>query len=417
MNQDPQIVITGVGVVSPIGIGVDEFWQSLLHRRSGIKIRKDLADTDWPLKLYSPIEDFDGKQWVRPRKALKVMCRPIQFGYTAASLAVEDSRISESELDPDRLGTVFGSETFFAEPEEVASVFRQCTERQNYEHDRWGEFAMKEIQPLWMLKYLPNMVTSHISIAFDARGPSNSICQAEASSLLALHEGADLIRRGTCDAVIVGGTGSQTSLSGMLYRGHHDMSQNVKEPENACRPFDANRDGTVFGEGAGALVLESESHARRRQAKILGRVTGMCRNFCGIESGRFQSALEENLRSLTRSQNRDRKFTHFNAHGSAARDLDELEAQAISNVFGEIPVLACKSNFGHLGPGAGMIELIASILAMQHQTLPPSCNYCDADPLCPVDIGTAPRDLESGEFAKLSFSQNGQIASLSVASC
>ena len=223
MNSTGDVVVTGMGVVSPIGVGTEAFWQSLLDGVSGVRVRESFADTDLPLRIGAPIVDFDPKPFVKPRKALKIMCQPIQFGCAAANLAFEEAGFEkqslESVVSPDRIGTLFGTETFFADPAEVARVFRSCTEDDNYQHDRWGEFAMRQIQPLWMLKYLPNMAASHISIAIDARGPSNSICQGEASGLLALIEAADLIKRGVVDVVIAGGTGSQMALTAMLYRG------------------------------------------------------------------------------------------------------------------------------------------------------------------------------------------------------
>ena len=272
-----------MGVVSPIGVGTDAFWQSLIDGVSGVRVRDAFADTDLPLRIGAPIVDFDPKPFVKPRKALKIMCQPIQFGCAAANLAFEDAGFEkqtlESVVDPHRIGTLFGTETFFADPTEVARVFRSCTEDANYQHDRWGEFAMRQIQPLWMLKYLPNMAASHISIAIDARGPSNSICQGEASGLLALIEAADLIKRGVVDVVISGGTGSQMALTAMLYRGIGNLSNRIAEPEAASRPFELDRDGTVIGEGSGVLVLESAEHAAKRGIEPVARLAGWSRGF------------------------------------------------------------------------------------------------------------------------------------------
>lgn len=403
-----------MGVVSPIGIGLESFWESIEKKKSGVRVREELVDFDSPLKLYSPVVDFDGKQWVRPRKSLKVMCRPIQYGFSAATMAIEQAGLDDAEVNPDRLGTVFGSETFFADPQEVASVFRKCVYDQNYVHDRWGEFAMREIQPLWMLKYLPNMVTSHISIVADARGPSNSICQGEASGILAIIEGADLIRRGVCDSVIVGGTGSQTTLSGMLYRGHHTMSQRTNEPEKACRPFDRDRDGTVFGEGAGALVIESENHARTRGATPLAEIQGWSRGFHNPTSKvGFDETLEYLLRDLTFSEDFDcERLSHINAHGLACIKTDIDESNAIQKVFGEIPVTAIKSYFGHLGPGSSVIELIASLIGLSQGKIPATLNCENPDSNCPINIAQSMSENQGSDVVKTSFSNSGQVACL-----
>ena len=415
MNKENSVVITGLGAVSPIGIGTDEFWDSLITRKSGVQIREALQETDCPLKLYSPVTGFDGKQWVRPRKALKVMCRPIQFGYTAATMAIEQAGLADSGLEPERLGTVFGSETFFADPMEVASVFRKCVTDQNYDHDRWGEFAMREIQPLWMLKYLPNMVTSHISIAADARGPSNSICQGEASGTLALIEGADLIVRGACDAVIVGGTGSQVALSGMLYRGVQSISKRIDQPDAAVRPFDRERDGTVYGEGSGAIVLENSHHAKQRGAKVLATLSAWSRSFRPFGNEDFQQAIAENIRNTMQiGELETDEIAHVSAHGCAAQEADKYEAKAIDGTLGQVPVVANKSNYGELGPGGSALEMISSVMSLNEKLIPPTLNFETPDTDCPVNVNSTPEKCEKNAALKVSFSSTGQIACAAI---
>lgn len=418
MNNSNNVVVTGMGVVTPIGVGLQEYSEALLQGRSGIRIRSELKDFDGPLKLYSPIEDFDGKKWVRPRKALKVMCRPIQFGFAAATMALEHAGIEPAMVNPDRMGTVFGSETFFADPQEVASVFRKCVSEKNYVHDRWGEFAMREIQPLWMLKYLPNMVASHISIVADARGPSNSICQGAASSLLATIEGADLILRGVCDVVVVGGTGSQTTLAGMLYRGQHLMSKRTDEPSKACRPFDLNRDGTVYGEGAGAMILESENHARARGVKPIAEIRDWTRNFNAPDANTLAHTLSMGIASMKNSGKLEpSRLSHVNAHGLASLESDRQEAQAIHDSLGDVPVTAIKSYFGQLGPGAATIELIASLMAMDSNQIPATLNFETADENCPVNVATGSTSSDGSDVLKISLSEAGQIAALLLRKC
>lgn len=414
MNSNRQVVITGMGVVCPIGIGVEQYWQSLLDGKSGVRVREEYRDTELPLRIYAPVNDFDGKKFVKPRKAMKVMCQPIQFGFAAAAMAVEQAGLGEDVCDPDRYGTVFGSETFFADPMEVASVFRKCVTEQHYDHDRWGEFAMREIQPLWMLKYLPNMVTAHISIANDARGPCNSICQGEVSGLLALVEGATLIRRGICDVVVVGGTGSQTSISSVLYRGQHEMSRRIHEPEKASRPFDRDRDGMVLGEGAGAVVLESEQFANQRGANIVSRVLGWSREFASPKSKNFSAAIESNLRAtLDNSQLSPEMIGHVNAHGTGMVDPDTSEALALARVFNETPVATQKANFGLIGPGGPVIELIASLQANVVGQLPANINTENPDPSCPLNLNDR-SSLKPSATIKTSISSTGQIVSVAV---
>ena len=259
MPTPSDILITGLGVVSPLGVGLENFWKALAAGQSGVVERPEFAGHDWPFQIGAPVQGFDPKQLVKPRKALKVMCPPIQTGCAAANLAVEHAGLIPEQLNPDRIATVFGTEVFISDPREIGNAFFKCLVDGKYQHDRWGTAGLGEIEPLWMLKYLPNMVASHISIAIDARGPSNSICQGDASSLLSIIEAAELLRRGWADTAVAGGTGSNLQLFSMIYRGKDNYSRRVDKPAAASRPFDRNRDGEVAGEGAGAIVLETSN--------------------------------------------------------------------------------------------------------------------------------------------------------------
>jgi len=417
MNSTGDVVVTGMGVVSPIGVGNEAFWKSLIDGVSGVRVRESFADTELPLRIGAPIVDFDPKPFVKPRKALKIMCQPIQFGCAAANLAFEDAGFEkqslESVVNPDRIGTLFGTETFFADPAEVARVFRSCTEDDNYQHDRWGEFAMRQIQPLWMLKYLPNMAASHISIALDARGPSNSICQGEASGLLALIEAADLIKRGTVDVVIAGGTGSQMALTAMLYRGVNNLSGRIHEPQSASRPFELDRDGTVIGEGSGVIVLESAEFAARRGAMPIAKFAGWSRGFSDPNVvGREEAfvASIENVVSDSGVSKENIGLVSANAGGS--KEGDSSEARAIHKALGDVPVVAHKSNFGNLGPGTSIVELVGSLLALKHGTIPPTLNYDKPDPNCPVNVSREARPFDGSAILKTGCSGTGQMVSV-----
>ena len=413
MSSRREVVITGVGVVSPIGNEQDIFWQSLMGGQSGVEVQQRFAHTDWPFRIAAPIRDFDPKQYVKPRKALKIMCAPIQFGCAAAAMAAAHAGIDADSIDPDRIGTVFGTETFFADPNEVADVFRKCTVDQDFNHDHWGEFAMREIQPLWMLKYLPNMAASHISIALDARGPSNSICQGEASGLLALVEAADLIQRGVVDVMMAGGTGSQMALTAMLYRGTAMLSSRIYDPEKASRPFAADRDGMVVGEGSGALVLESAEHAAARGAVPLATLSGWSRTYRNPTSDQFSEALENGFQSALRHAGLEvSQIGLVNANASGSIQGDRTESCAIKRIFADCPVVAHKSNFGNLGPGTSMIELIGAVLSLKHKMIPPTLNCDSVDPQCRINVVTSPTPLNSGGILKSSFSSTGQICSV-----
>ena len=412
MSSDCSVVITGMGIVSPLGLLRQTLWDSLIQKKSGVSTREEFQSYSFPCRIASQILDFDPRKYVRPRKSLKVMCRPIQFGFAASTLAVADAGL-EGNIDPDRFSTVFGTEAFYADPNEVARVFRQCIVNRCYDHDRWGQHSMREIEPLWMLKYLPNMVASHISIACDARGPSNTICQSEASSLLAIIEAIDLIKRGYVDAVIAGGTGSLMATTGLIYRGMQRLSGRVDAPEAASRPFDESRDGMVVGEGATAFVLEREDFAKARGAKPLAKILGHCRGWAPFDDG-FSDAISSSLQtSLDRGGLSANDVGHVNANGVSVVQEDIYEAQAIQKVLGDTPVIAPKSNFGNIGPGTGALELASSIEACHHGLLPPVLNLDKRDSRCPINIVAGDAQSTNNKVGMTcNFTEMGQIVSL-----
>ncbi len=413
MSFETDVVVTGMGVVSPIGLANEVFWENLVAGRSSVRVRPEFVGVDQPYRIASEVLDFEPKKFVRPRKALKVMCRPIQFGFAASTQAIDQSGIT-GQVDPERISTVFGTEAFYADPNEVALVFRKCMVNRCYDHDRWGEYAMREIEPLWMLKYLPNMVASHISIVCDARGPSNTICQAEASSLLAMIEAIDLIQRGAADAAIAGGTGSFMSTTGMIYRGLDRLSHRIDQPEQASRPFDSARDGMVVGEGAAAFVIERADVAAARGARPLARIHGFCRSYSARQA--MSEAIAHSLQTtMQRSGFAASDLGHVNAHGVSTVDDDILEARGIAAALSDVPVIAPKSCFGNLGPGTGAIELAASIHACQTGLLPPVLNVEHQDPRCPVNLVTRPGTRSTRPMGlALNFTREGQVVSLLI---
>jgi 3-oxoacyl-[acyl-carrier-protein] synthase II len=254
--------------------------------------------------------------------------------------------------------------------------------------NRWGEAAMAKMYPLWMLMYLPNMIACHVGIAHDARGPNNTICEGDVSSLLAVIEAASVIQRGQADIMIAGGSSSRIGIAPALYRGMDRLSSRVDDPAGACRPFDAGRDGAVNGEGSAAFVLESEEHARHRGANILARLCGWGQSFARPENGRAtESAVRRSIElALDKAALRADQVGHVNAHASGQVEEDVVEAQAIQRVLGDVPVTAPKSFFGDLGSSGGAMEMVASVLALQHGAVPVTLNYSQPDDRCPVRV-------------------------------
>jgi 3-oxoacyl-[acyl-carrier-protein] synthase II len=418
MTQAQDVVITGLGVASPIGIGVDAFWDSLMAKKSGIGPLSVTKGTDLPVQFGGEIKDFEGKKYIKPRKSMKVMCREIQTGFASASLAMQDAGLAPEAVDPDRFGVVLGSEMFYCDIEELGDAYRKCVVDGQLRPEMWGEGAMSDLYPLWMLKYLPNMVACHVAIAQDARGPNNTVTLDEVSCLLALIESVSVIQRGAADVMITGGSGTRVNLTRILYRGDLHWSHRHDDPPAACRPFDAGRDGGVIGEGAGAFVLENRAHAEGRGANILGRVMGAG---CGFEDVNGEpetrgKAIRQSIRTALKSAGlQPSDIGHVNAHGASMIQPDRIEAGAIRDCLGDVPVTAPKSYFGCLGAGTGAVEMACSVLAVARGLVPPTLNYEQPDPACPVNvIHGDPLPVENRVAMLLNQSETGQSAAVVI---
>jgi 3-oxoacyl-[acyl-carrier-protein] synthase II len=385
-----EVVITGLGVVSPIGIGRDAFWAALDAGQSGIREVPALAQSrDVPLRLAGMFTDFDAKQYVQPRKTIKVMCREIQAAYAAAMIAMQDASLVKDQFDPQRMGVVLGSEMFYGDMDELLDSYRHSMHDGVFDAGDWTPNAMKDLFPLWMLKYLPNMPACHIGIVNDARGPNNTIVQGGTSSLLAIHEAAMVIERGQADVMLSGGSGARVTFSGALFRGWKHLSLWQGEPAEALKPFDRRRDGGLYGEGDAVLVLESREHAEARGAKILARIAGFAsRNEPGTRGYTITGkAIRSSISAALKSANMTpADIGHVNANAGGLLVADKIEAQAIHAEMGDVPVTAPKSFFGDLGASSGAVEMLASVLALQHGRVPRTLNYQEADPECPVNV-------------------------------
>ncbi|HET6879323.1 MAG TPA: beta-ketoacyl-[acyl-carrier-protein] synthase family protein [Pirellulales bacterium] len=389
MSSVPEVVITGVGVVSPIGIGTSAFWRSIEGRSCGIRRITAFDTSGVGIHYGGEVLDFDAKDYVKPRKSLKVMSRDIQLGVVAASMASEMAGIKPETVPPERMGVVFGADMINCDPHDVTNTYRRCVVDGRFDFRQWASAAMEDIYPLWMLKYLPNMVACHIAISHDARGPNNTHSLRESSSLMALGEAARVIERGHADVMISGGTGSCVHPLMWARSTLLPVTRRDDAPENLLRPFDADRDGCLRGEGAAALVLERREHAEARGAKIMGRIVGCGTSYEPIEAGRplegggIRRAIVAALRS---SNLHPDDVGHVNAHGLSTVEDDRAEAQAIRAELGDVPVTAPKSFFGNLGSGTGAVELLASLLAFEHGRVPVTLNYERPDPACPINV-------------------------------
>jgi 3-oxoacyl-[acyl-carrier-protein] synthase II len=416
--SDRDVLITGLGVISPIGVGREAVWESIVGRRSGVRRLAELEAAGWLAPFGGSVVDFEPKEYIQPRKSIKVMCREIQLASAAAEMAWQDAGLGEATLDPDRFGVIGAAGVLYCDLEELRIPFVEWLKQEDFDIHRWSRKAMGELYPLWMLKYLPNMPACHIGIRYDARGPNNTISLGEVSSMLAVAEGTDVIRRGHADVMIVGGTGSKLNVTDFVWHGDSRLGCNGRlPPECVSRPFDAGRCGMVYGEGAAQIVLESRAHAEARGARPIARVAGTASRYELAAEGMRPSgdSISRAIRSaLELAGLSTYKIGHVNAHGVSTREDDAAEAQAIRATLGDVPVTAPKSFFGNLGPGSGMVELAVSLVGMSHGAVPLTINYETPDPECPVNVVTEVEDAKTGAFVKLSHNSTGQAVAVVV---
>jgi 3-oxoacyl-[acyl-carrier-protein] synthase II len=426
MDRAPRrVVITGMGVISPIGIGLEPFWDALLQGRSGVRRIQSFDPTGLSTTIAGEVVGYDAKKFVpsSQRKNLKIMARDIQLAVGAAKVALEHGGLMEQRPDPSRFGVEFGASMISSDLDELAPSAHEClTGADGFDYKKWGTHAMGAMPPLWMLKYLPNMPACHISILYDLQGPNNSITQSEAASTLAIGEAFRIIARGSADLMLAGGCDSKLHPLLMIRLGLLQLTTNRDDqPEQACRPFDAHRDGTVPSEGAGVVILEELEHAKKRGATIYAELIGFGSG-SDASSPERRDAEGAGLRIAIQSALRDARLTprdigYFNAHGASTRDGDRLEAQSLRAAFGdhalEVPVSAHKSNMGNTVAAGGAIEFIAGTMALQHRVIPHTLNYATPDPECPLSVvAGSPRELKKSTFLSANVTRLGQAAAV-----
>ena len=392
-SDSHRVVVTGVGVVSPIGIGQQAFWQNLIAGRSGIDLLTAFPSGGLPSKLAAEVRDFDPLEHIYNRKFLKVMSRDIQLGVASASMAMSDAALPPGSIDPERLGVEFGAGHMSATPEELADAARHLQQTADgISFDGWAEDGLGQIAPLWLLKQLPNMPACHVAIEHDARGAA--------------------------DAMIVGACSSYIHPLEIARLNLYESLSPGDDPRFACRPFDRDRDGTVAGEGAASFVLERYDHAVRRGAPIYCEVLGVGAGCDGRDPANRASGLglaRSIDMALKRSNLTPRDLGHINAHGKGTQKDDVAESrayhQALGSVAESIPVTALKSYFGHFDAGAGAVELAGSLLAMRHGHLPMTLNYRNPDPLCRLNIvHDEPLKMTNGIALSVNRTRMGQSA-------
>jgi 3-oxoacyl-[acyl-carrier-protein] synthase II len=375
-----RVVVTGLGVISPVGTGKDVFWQNLIAGKSGIGPVTRFDVSDMPTKIAGEINDFDPGLYMDKKEARR-MDRFAQFALAAAKLAVTDSKLDLEQEDRDRIGVVVGCGiggviTFEEQKETLISK------------------GPGRVSPFFVPMLISNMGAGHISINMKLQGPSNTVVTACASATNAVGEALRILQHGDVDVCLAGGT--EAPLTPLAFAGFcsmRAMSTRNEEPTRASRPFDLDRDGFIMGEGAGILVLETLEHAKARDAHIYAEVVGYG-STCdahhitspapGGTGAAKAMAIAIKDAGLTPAD-----ISYINAHGTSTDANDANESAAIKSVFGDsaksVAISSTKSMTGHLMGAAGGVELIACAMAIEEGIVPPTINYETPDPVCDLD--------------------------------
>ena len=379
-NGDTRVVVTGLGLITPIGTGVEAFWDSLRNGRGGIRRITQFDPTPLSSQIAGEVPEFDPGLYLN-RKEARRMSRASQFAVAAAQLAVQDAGLTIDDANREDVGVLIASGA--SSPGETESMVR--------DYDRGG---YGKINPFHVTGSLPNMPSCQVAINLGLVGYTNAICTACAAGSQAIGESAEVIRRGEAQVMLAGGTEGPIAESCIAgFCSLRAVSTRNEDPLKASRPFDAGRDGFILSEGTGIVVLESLTHARARGARLYAELVGY-----GSSCDAYHvTAPEPEGRGATRAMRRALKrsgvspdeIDYINAHATSTEVGDVSETIAIKTVFGEraysIPVSSTKSMTGHMTTAAGAVEAAAAILAMRHGLIPPTINYENPDPACDLD--------------------------------
>jgi 3-oxoacyl-[acyl-carrier-protein] synthase II len=405
--EEKRVVITGVGVVSPVGIGKQPFLESLLAGRSGVRLIESFDTTDYPVKIAAEMRGFDAVDFIE-RKMAKRMDRFAQYGAAAAMIALEDSGYPVEE-DPYAVGALIGSgvgglDTFY---EQVGVLLNKGPER---------------VSPFFIPMIIANMAAATTSILLGLKGPVSTTVTACAAATNALGDAFSLVRRGDVTAMFAGGAEAGVNQVGMsAFAALRALSARNDEPEKASRPFDAERDGFVMGEGSGVLVLEELEHALKRGAHIYAEMVGY--GMTGdafhltepVESG--EPAGMAMTKALRDGGVDPSEVDYINAHGTSTPLGDAMETNAIKRALGahaaKVMISSNKSMFGHCLGAAGGLEAAATVLTMEAGKVAPTINLDHPDPACDLDyVPNVARDAEVNVAMSNSFGFGGHNATI-----
>jgi 3-oxoacyl-[acyl-carrier-protein] synthase II len=375
-----RVVVTGLGLITPLGIGVDASWRGLIEGRSGIRRITQFDASQFPTKIAGEVEGFNPEDFIET-KEVKKMDRFIHFALAAATMAMGDSGLKITEANAERTGVFVGSGMGGLHTIE-------------HYHSVFLEKGPRRISPFFIPMLVVNLASGQISIRFGAKGPNSAVATACATGSHAIGDAYKIIQRGDADAMIAGGTEAVITPLGIGgFNAMKALSTRNDEPEKASRPFDTGRDGFIMGEGAGIVILESLQSALAREARIYAEVAGY-----GMTADAYhitapapggEGAARCMAIALHDAGIQPSAVNYINAHGTSTKYGDELETQAIKKVFAEdaykTAVSSTKSMTGHLLGAAGGVEAVISALTIYHNTIAPTINLDNPDPECDLD--------------------------------
>lgn len=405
----PRVVITGLGVMSPLGHTTEESWDSLLNGRSGIGPITNFDATEFPCRIAGEVKNFVAKKYMDFKEARR-MSRASQLAVAAARMALDDAGLPEPVPNAERVGTLVGTGVGgFEVADENLKILRSK--------------GFSRVSPFAMTGFLPNMPSHHVSLLAKALGPLSTVSAACATGTQAIGDALELIRHGRADMMITGGVEGlihEAAIAGFgamraLSTGYNDT------PEKASRPFDKNRDGFVLSEGAGILIIERLDHAIARNAHIYAELKGYAASSDAYHVAQPDPQAAGAVRAMQWTMAdaclQPDSISYINAHGTSTPVNDASETFAVKSVFGErayeLPISSSKSVLGHAMGGAGAIEAIFCALALERSIIPPTWNYETADPDCDLDyVPNAPRKASLQTVMSNSFGLGGQNACL-----
>jgi 3-oxoacyl-[acyl-carrier-protein] synthase II len=401
-----RVVITGLGAITPIGTGIDEFWQGLVEGRNGVGRISSFDAAKYPVKVAAEVKDFDAEKFM-PLKRVDRNSRTTHMAIAASRMAIESAKLDMTQEKRERAGTVIatgGAPTLLIDQAYLLK-------------DR----GPNRIDPLLASKVGTSMVGVQVGMEFGLRGPNSTINSACASGSDSLGTALNHLRMGHADVMIAGGSDATIAPITIAATGIVGALSKNPDPETACRPFDLNRNGFIFGEGAGMLVLETEEHARRRDAPVLAELAGAgwafdayndTAPFAELQALTMKTAIEDAGIS-------PEEIDYINAHGTSTQLNDSTETRAVKMVFGEraykIPISANKSMLGHLATAAGSVEAVATVLTILHNIIPPTIHLQTPDPECDLDyVPNQARPQKVNVCLSNSFGMGGQNCCLII---